>query len=30
MAVVPDSAHLANVQQADEVNALILRHLRFG
>jgi 3-oxoadipate enol-lactonase len=27
MAVVPDSAHLANLQQPDEVNGLILRHL---
>jgi 3-oxoadipate enol-lactonase len=27
MAVVPDSAHLANLQQPDVVNALILRHL---
>jgi 3-oxoadipate enol-lactonase len=28
MAVVADAAHLANVQQADEVTALIARHLR--
>jgi 3-oxoadipate enol-lactonase len=27
MAVVPGSAHLANLQQPDEVNALVLRHL---
>jgi 3-oxoadipate enol-lactonase len=27
MAVVPDSAHLANLQQPDEVNGLLLRHL---
>jgi 3-oxoadipate enol-lactonase len=28
MAVVPDSAHLANIQQAGEVSSLILRHLQ--
>ena len=28
MAVVPDSAHLANIQQAAEVSSLILRHLQ--
>ena len=28
MAVVPDSAHLANIQQAAEVSGLILRHLQ--
>jgi len=28
MAVVPDSAHLANIQQPAEVSSLILRHLR--
>jgi 3-oxoadipate enol-lactonase len=28
MTVVPHSAHLANIEQADEVTALIVRHLR--